>query len=70
MVVCPKCGAKSEEDEKYCVKCGADMKTGTASSRRHKHKREGECFGQEEECFGIPKGGTIVGLAIGIIIIL
>ena len=24
----------------------------------------------EDECFGIPRGGTVVGLAIGIIIIL
>ena len=30
---------------------------------------EDECF-KEEECFGIPRGGTIVGLAIGIIIVI
>ena len=63
MVVCPKCGTKNEEDAKYCGQCGANLETGVYPSRRYKRKRE-------EECFGIPKGGTIVGLAIGVIIIL
>ncbi|UCF58888.1 MAG: zinc ribbon domain-containing protein [Candidatus Bathyarchaeota archaeon] len=63
MGVCPKCGTKNEEDAKYCAQCGADLKTGAYPSRRHKRRRE-------EECFGIPKGGTFVGLAIGVIIIL
>ena len=63
MVVCPKCGTKNEEDAKYCAQCGTDLKTGAYPSRRHKPRRE-------EECFGIPKGGTFVGLAIGVIIIL
>ena len=62
MVVCPKCGTKNEENAKYCGQCGANLETGAYPSRRHKHKRE-------EECFGIPRGGTIVGLAIGVIII-
>jgi len=63
MVVCPKCGTKNEEDAKYCGQCGANLETGAHPSRRYKRKRE-------EECFGIPRGGTIVGLAIGVIIIL
>ena len=63
MVVCTKCGAKNEEEAKYCVKCGLNLETGAPSPRRRKHK-------QEEECFGIPRGGSIVGLAIGVIIIL
>lgn len=63
MVVCPKCGTKNEEDAKYCAQCGANLETGAYPSRRYKHKRE-------EECFGIPRGGTVVGLAIGVIIIL
>lgn len=63
MVVCPKCGTKNEEDAKYCAQCGANLETGDYTSRRHKHKRE-------EECFGIPRGGTVVGLAIGAIIII
>lgn len=63
MVACPKCGTKNEEDAKYCAQCGANLETGAYPSRRYKRKRE-------EECFGIPRGGTIVGLAIGVIIVL
>jgi len=63
MVVCPKCGTKNEEDAKYCAQCGVNLETGAYPSRRYKRRRE-------EECFGIPRGGTIVGLAIGVIIIL
>ena len=63
MVVCPKCGTKNEEDAKYCAQCGANLETGAYPSRRYKRKRE-------EECFGIPRGGTVAGLAIGVIIIL
>lgn len=63
MVVCPKCGTKNEEDAKYCAQCGANLETGAYPSRRYKRRRE-------EECFGIPRGGTVVGLAIGVIIIL
>jgi len=63
MVVCPKCGTKNEEDAKYCAQCGANLETGAYPSRRYERRRE-------EECFGIPRGGTIVGLAIGIIIVL
>jgi len=63
MVVCPKCGTKNEEDAKYCAQCGANLETGAYPSRRYKRKRE-------EECFGIPRGGTVVGLAIGVIIII
>ena len=63
MVVCPKCGTKNEEDAKYCAQCGANLETGAYPSRRYKRRRE-------EECFGIPRGGTIVGLAIGAIIII
>jgi len=63
MVVCPKCGTKNEEDAKYCAQCGANLETGAYPSRRYKRRRE-------EECFGIPRGGTVVGLAIGAVIII
>ena len=67
MVYCVKCGAKNPDDAKVCSQCGASLEP--------VHKRE-ECFGverqrrHEEECFGIPHGGIIVGLAIGVIIVL
>jgi uncharacterized membrane protein YvbJ len=82
MVHCPKCWTKNEEDAKYCVKCGATLE-GSRSSRAldsadewgedigKRAERWGESFGKraEEECFGLPHGGSIFGLVIGIIII-
>ena len=69
MVTCPKCGTKNLDDAKFCVNCGADLLS-TGGERR----RGGDgCFGRqdrrEDECFGLPNGGAIAGLVIGIIII-
>lgn len=63
MVYCTKCGAKNEEDAVVCIKCGASLAT-APPSRRYERRHP------EEECFGIPRGGTVVGLAIGAIILL
>ena len=60
MVYCIKCGTKNEEDAVVCVKCGASLVTRPPWRRKR----------PEEECFGLPHGGAIVGLVIGIIIIL
>lgn len=62
MVYCTKCGTKNEEDAVVCVKCGALLVTRPPWKREH--------WRPEEECFGLPHGGAIVGLVIGIIIIL
>ena len=62
MVYCTKCGTKNEEDAAVCVKCGASLET--VPTRRPERKRV------EEECFGIPRGGAVVGLAIGVVILL
>lgn len=62
MVYCTKCGTKNEEDAVVCVKCGASLVTRPAWRRERRRA--------EEECFGLPHGGAIVGLVIGIIIIL
>ena len=62
MVYCTKCGTKNEEDAAVCVKCGTSLST--RPTGRHERKRA------EEECFGLPHGGAIAGLIIGIIIIL
>lgn len=64
MVYCTKCGAKNPDDGKVCTQCGASLYPGAVPTRRRERRRE------EEECFGIPRGGSIVGLAIGAIIIL
>lgn len=64
MVYCSKCGTQNEDTAQYCVKCGANLQTGTYESRTHERKR------MEHECFGLPHGGAIAGLVIGVIILL
>jgi tetrahydromethanopterin S-methyltransferase subunit E len=68
MVTCPKCGASNEEDAKFCVNCGARLEV-----RRERHGDA--CFGEperrmEHECFGLPYGGAIIGIIIGLVIIM
>ena len=62
MVYCTKCGTKNDEDAAVCVKCGASL-AGRPAWRRERRRRE-------EECFGLPHGGAIVGLVFGAIIII
>jgi len=63
MVYCVKCGAKNPDDAKVCSQCGASLYP-------MKEERERYYRRYERECFGIPRGGAIVGLAIGIIIVI
>jgi len=62
MVYCTKCGTTNEEDAAWCVKCGASLVSRPTGRRERR--------GPEEECFGLPHGGAIVGIIIGIIIII
>jgi uncharacterized membrane protein YvbJ len=64
MVYCPKCGTLNDDTSEFCVKCGASLRTGTFESRRYERRRA------ENECFGLPHGGAIVGLVIGVIVLL
>ena len=64
MVYCPKCGTMNDDAAQFCVKCGASLRTGTYESRRYERRRA------ENECFGLPHGGAIVGLVIGAIILI
>jgi hypothetical protein len=61
MVYCVKCGTRNSDDAEACIKCGAQLNI--TGENRHYRRVEGECF-------GIPRGGTFVGLAIGVIIVL
>jgi len=67
MVTCTKCGAQNEEDARFCVSCGARIEV-----RRERHRDT--CFEPEErighECFGLPYGGAIIGIIIGMFIII
>jgi H+/Cl- antiporter ClcA len=40
------------------------LQTGTYASRRYERRRA------EQECFGLPHGGAIVGVVIGVVILL
>ena len=62
MVYCTKCGAKNDEDATICVKCGASLVARLWNYERWRRT--------EQECFGLPHGGTIAALVIGMIIIL
>jgi uncharacterized membrane protein YvbJ len=64
MVHCTKCGAKNEETATICVKCGAPLHKTAAPPWTYERRQA------EKECFGLPHGGAIVGLVIGMIIIL
>ncbi len=72
VVYCTKCGTQNEDAAKYCSKCGADLEGSREKTWEKRAEEWGEEFGKraEEECFGLPHGGAIVGLVIGIIIIL
>jgi ribosomal protein L40E len=68
VVYCAKCGAKNEDDADFCAGCGQSM----GARPTVKRKQGGECFGsgkEEQECFGLPHGGAIFGIMIGVVII-
>jgi len=64
MVYCSKCGAKNEDDAKTCAGCSAELYPDISRKQDYRERK------QEEECFGLPQGRSIVGIIIGIIIIL
>jgi hypothetical protein len=72
LVYCQKCGAKNEDDAEICAKCGAPL----YGTKRASTRRDDTCFGPkeekrfEEECFGLPHGGAILGLLFGVIILI
>ena len=67
MVYCSKCGTQNPDTNTVCSNCGAPLYTVgqryVGSDREHYHR-------MENECFGLPNGGMIVGIVIGIIIVL
>ena len=65
MVYCSKCGKQNEDDVDFCVDCGVAI-----HPERNSRKWDVRGKRKEDECFGLPGGGAIVGLFIGIIIII
>jgi len=72
MVYCTKCGTKNEKGASHCTKCGANLEVSREERFERGVEEWGKQFGKraEEECFGLPHGGIIVGAIIGIIIII
>ena len=83
MVYCTKCGTKNEEGAEDCVKCGASLEVRREKGFEERAEEWGEELGKraeewgeqfgkrmENECFGLPYGGVIFGLVIGVIIVL
>ena len=73
LVYCQKCGTKNRENAKVCKECEAKLypmdKTIETQARTCFGPRE-ERRRPEDECFGLPHGGVIVGVIIGAIIII
>ena len=63
LAYCTKCGFKNEDDADHCTKCGASLQLSRTERRTMRKKRE-------DECFGLPHGGIIVGIIFGVFIIL
>jgi hypothetical protein len=63
LVYCTKCGTKNPDDSQVCSNCGAPLSPVREERERYRRK-------YESECFGLPHGGTIVAVAIGLIIVL
>ena len=59
MVYCKECGTNNDDTADNCSNCGASLHS------RITPRREGR-----NECFGLPQGGSIFGIIIGIVIIL
>ena len=64
MVYCPKCGTKNEEMTQFCINCGANLQTGTEASRQYERRKA------QQECFGLPNGGLVAAIVIGLLILL
>ena len=67
LVYCSKCGTQNPDTNTYCSNCGAPLFTVgqhyRGSDREHYRR-------MENECFGLPNGGMIVGIVFGVIIVL
>lgn len=71
LTYCTNCGTKNEDEAKFCVGCGARLDETVGLGR----EMEETCLGPREkryfeDCFGLPRAGTIFGLVIGVLIIL
>jgi uncharacterized membrane protein YvbJ len=71
VVYCSKCGHKNPDDSDKCASCGQPLET--RPIRRAKKRGGDDCFGpqrdMEKECFGLPHGGMVFTIVIGVVIV-
>jgi hypothetical protein len=83
LVSCSECGTENVKDARFCTKCGVAIESPKKKGIEAQMEEWGEEFGRrfeewgedfgkrvEDECFGIPHGGAIVGLIFGVLIVL
>jgi uncharacterized membrane protein YvbJ len=66
LITCPKCGSSNKDDSRFCASCGSALYVERA-------KKRDDCFGPnepEKACFGLPYGGVIIGIVIGLFIVI
>jgi hypothetical protein len=68
MPYCQNCGTKNAEGAEICTNCQQPL----YDTRRRRTRRDG-CYGEErpeQECFGLPHGGLIVGIFFGLLLLI
>ena len=60
LVYCQECGTNNDETAAICSNCGTSLRSRRTTPRR----------ARQDECFGLPQGGSIFGIIIGVLIIL
>jgi hypothetical protein len=66
---CAACDFKNDDDADFCARCGAHL-AAEEPKPVMVEREDKDCYGSEEdECFGLPHGGAICGILIGLIII-
>ncbi|MEI7826514.1 MAG: zinc ribbon domain-containing protein [Euryarchaeota archaeon] len=68
MPYCQNCGTKNDEGVEFCINCHNPL----YDTRRRRARRDG-CYGDEgpeQECFGLPHGGIIVGIIFGLLLLI
>lgn len=70
MTYCQYCGTKNNKNAKICKKCGEKLYPGEKTelgrglgTAEHRER-------QAQECFGVPRLGAMIGVAIGLLVIL
>ena len=83
MVYCVRCGVKNSDDATFCVNCGENLNNSQEKKWDEKIDAWGEDVGKRADnwgkqmerefkdgCFGLPHGGAIVGIILGIILLI